>query len=243
MVSPIATRPRLRLAPISSSQTTRPHDRSRNLTRTCTSIACGASDDHTLLQTHPRPPPRWLRRRPRAPAVGRLPPFCHPPRPRPPAPSRQASSGARPLRPTRSKAPSMKTAAALHLGHLLAHPRQDQQGRHRRRRRRPLPSLQEDIALMKRPRPARPTASPSPGRASSPPAPADPTPKGLDFYNRIVDALLAAGIQPYLHPLPLGSPPGPPRQGRLAKPRHLPGLRRLRRRTPPANSPTVSSTS
>ncbi len=40
-------------------------------------------------------------------------------------------------------------------------------------------------------------ASPSPGLASSPPAPVRRTPKGLDHYSRLVDTLLAANIRPF----------------------------------------------
>lgn len=40
--------------------------------------------------------------------------------------------------------------------------------------------------------------------------------KGLDFYSRLVDELLEAGIEAGRHPLPLGPAAGPGGQGRLA---------------------------
>ena len=49
-------------------------------------------------------------------------------------------------------------------------------------------------------------------------------PAGLDFYSRLVDALLAAGIQPLDHPLPLGPAPGPGRWWRVARRARQPKL-------------------
>ena len=54
----------------------------------------------------------------------------------------------------------------------------------------------EDVALM-RSSARTPTGSPFPGRASSRKGQATPNPKGLDFYNRLVDELVAAGIAPF----------------------------------------------
>ncbi len=52
--------------------------------------------------------------------------------------------------------------------------------------------------------------------------------KGIDFYSRLVDELLAAGIQPCVDPVPLGPAPGPPGSGRLGQPGDGLPLRRLR---------------
>ena len=49
---------------------------------------------------------------------------------------------------------------------------------------------------MARPRPATPTASRSPGRAMQPDGTGPVNPRGLDFYDRLVDELLGAGIEP-----------------------------------------------
>ena len=55
----------------------------------------------------------------------------------------------------------------------------------------------EDFALMTRARACGTTASPSPGRASSPRAPAPRTQTGLDFYERLVDSMQEHGIEPF----------------------------------------------
>ena len=54
-----------------------------------------------------------------------------------------------------------------------------------------------------------------------------PNPKGLDFYNRMIDAPPRSRSRTLVHPLPLGSPPGPPGQRRLGERRHRQSLRRL----------------
>ena len=57
--------------------------------------------------------------------------------------------------------------------------------------------MPEDVALMRRARARRPTASRWPGRGCAPTA-APVNQAGLDFYDRLVDELLAAGIAPWL---------------------------------------------
>ena len=53
-------------------------------------------------------------------------------------------------------------------------------------------------------------------------------PKGLDFYDRLVDGLLAAGIKPAVDAVPLGPAAGAGGRGRLALARHRLPVRRLR---------------
>ena len=52
---------------------------------------------------------------------------------------------------------------------------------------------------------------------------------GLDFYDRLVDALLASGIAAVRHALPLGPAAAARGRRRLAEPRHRRGVRRVRR--------------
>ncbi len=119
---------------------------------------------------------------------------------------------------------------AVHLGHLLPRARGDRQRRHRRRRLRPLPPLARGHRADAAARAWTPTGSPSPGRGSCPTASARSTRPGLDFYDRLVDALLDAGITPVRHPLPLGPAAG------AAGPRRLAGAGR-----PPSASPTYAA--
>ena len=65
-------------------------------------------------------------------------------------------------------------------------------------------------------RPATPTGSPSPGRGCSPTGTGAVNQTGLDFYSRLVDELLARGIRPVAHALPLGPPAGAGGRRRLA---------------------------
>ena len=82
---------------------------------------------------------------------------------------------------------------------------------------------------MARPRPAAPTASRSPGRGSSPTAPAPANPAGLDFYRRLVDELLGARHRAVADALPLGPAAGAGGRRRLAGAGHRRPVRRLRR--------------
>ena len=149
--------------------------------------------------------------------------------------SRTASSGAPRPRRTRSRAPSTRTGAGRSIWDTYAHtPGTDRERRHRRRRRRPLPPLPRGRGADARARARRRTASRSPGRASSPAAAGPPNERGLDFYRRLVDALLEAGIEPVPDALPLGPPAGAAGRRRLAVTRdRLPlcGVRRDRRAT------------
>ena len=115
-------------------------------------------------------------------------------------PSRPASSGARPPRPTRSRARSREDGrGAVDLGHLL--PRRpgavaggdtgdvacDHYHRYARGRRADAPSWAW-----------APTGSRSSWPRVQPTAPGRSTRAGLDFYDRLVDELLDAGIDPWL---------------------------------------------
>ena len=85
----------------------------------------------------------------------------------------------------------------IRLGYLLAHPRHHLQRRHRRRSRRLLPPLQGRHQAPQAISASAPIACPSPGRASFPRhRPANP--KGLDYYHRVIDELLANNITPYV---------------------------------------------
>jgi glycosyl hydrolase family 1 len=85
----------------------------------------------------------------------------------------------------------------LDLGHVRAHAGQYQERRHRRRRQQPLPPVQRGRradAVDRRERVPvldRVAARLSAGTGA-------PNPKGIDFYDRLVDELVAAGIAPFV---------------------------------------------
>ena len=89
-------------------------------------------------------------------------------------------------------------AGPEHLDALRAHAGHGAERRHRRRRLRPLPALEGRRGADARRWACRPTASACRGRASCRRAPGRVNPKGLDFYSRLVDELLANGIEPLL---------------------------------------------
>ena len=66
--------------------------------------------------------------------------------------------------------------------------------------------------------------------------------RGLDFYRRLVDALLEVGIEPYPTLLPLGPSAGAAGRRRLAGARHRVPVRRVRRPRARARSATGSTT-
>ena len=104
----------------------------------------------------------------------------------------------------------------VHLGHVRHTPGKASRRRHGRRRLRPLPPLPRRRRAHGRPRASAPTASRSPGRASCPEGTGRVNEAGLDFYDRLVDELLAHGIEPVRDALPLGSPAGARGRRRLA---------------------------
>ena len=83
----------------------------------------------------------------------------------------------------------------IHLGHLLPYSRQDQEWRHRRRSLRQLSPLARGHCSDEA---ARPQVIPVLGRVAADPAtgrgPANQA--GLDYYSRLTDGLLEAGIRP-----------------------------------------------
>ena len=87
---------------------------------------------------------------------------------------------------------------AVDLGHLLPGARRDRQRRHRRRRLRPLPPDAAGRRADQGPRAWTPTGSRWPGRGCSRAAGARSTRPGSAFYDRLVDELLAQGIDPWV---------------------------------------------
>ena len=131
-----------------------------------------------------------------------------------------------------------------HLGHASAHtPGRVVERGHRRRGLRPLPPLPRGRRPDGR---ARARRLPLLGLVAARPARRDraaSTRPGLDFYDRLVDELLARGHRPAPDALPLGPAAGARGGGRLAGPRDRGGLRRLRRRRRGAGSATGCATS
>ena len=133
-------------------------------------------------------------------------------------------------------------AHPVHLGHLRPH------ARARSATATPATSpattttaTRDDVALMAEPRPRR---VPVLRRLAAHPARRRRRPNraGLDFYDRLVDELLAAGIDALGHALPLGPAAGARGRRRLAGPRHRRPLRRATRRSSARRSATGSST-
>ena len=85
---------------------------------------------------------------------------------------------------------------AEHLGHVHRRAGPDRRRQQRCRDLRPLPPVAGGRGADAAPRAWTATASRSRGRASSRPAADRSNQAGLDFYDRLVDALLEAGIQP-----------------------------------------------
>ena len=114
-----------------------------------------------------------------------------------PAVFRRILCGAPPRRPTRSRARSTRTAAGRSIWDIFSHtPGKIEDGTNGDRANDHYHRYKEDIASS-RISASRPTGSRSPGRGCFPTARASPNPKGLDFYNRLIDELLANGIEPY----------------------------------------------
>ena len=111
--------------------------------------------------------------------------------------SRRILSGAPPRRPTRSKARSTRTAAAHRSGTFSATRRaRSSDGSNGDRANDHYHRYKEDVRLIKdlgvkayRFSIAWPRVFPD--------GSGKPNPKGLDFYNRLIDELLANGIEPY----------------------------------------------
>ena len=126
---------------------------------------------------------------------------------------------------SRSRAASR--ARPVHLGRLLPLARQGAERRHGRRGQRPLSSLRQDVAAHGRHGAGRPTAFRIAWPRVLPEGVGQVNDKGLDFYDRLVDALLAAEHRPVCHPLPLGPALGPAATRRLGRPRLGALVRRL----------------
>ena len=138
-------------------------------------------------------------------------------------------SGAAPRRPTRSKARRWPTAPGRASGSASRTRRAscsdgdtgDVACDHYRR-------YADDVALMKRARPERLPLQHRRGAACCPTGRGTVNANGLGFYDRLVDALLAHGIEPLRDALPLGPARRARRPRRLAQSRHRRLVRRLR---------------
>ena len=149
---------------------------------------------------------------------------------------RKVSCGARRPRPIRSKAPSTKTAAAARSGiPFPTRPARSRITATRDRANDHYHRYKEDVGLISdlgvkayRFSIAWPRVFPDGAGA--------PNPKGLDFYNRLVDELLANGIEPYRHAAIIGICRNRCRtasaDGNPAKPRRRSGIT-------PVTSPSV----
>ena len=156
--------------------------------------------------------------------------------------SHRASDSAPALRRTRSRAPSAATAKARASG-TPSRPSRARSSTVRRVRRRATTTT------------ATPRTSPSWGSSASnayrfsiawpriqPSGKGRPSPKGLAFYDRLIDELLEVGVQPDGHALPLGPAPGARGRRRLAQPGHHRRASPTTPRSSASGSATGSST-
>ena len=158
---------------------------------------------------------------------------------------RRIFSGAPPPRPIRSKAPGTKTATASRSGIASPHARQHSQRRYRRHRDRSLPPLQgrrraDEVAR----RAGLPFLDLLAAHFSARHRRAES--QGLDFYERLIDELLAKRHRAVRHALSLGFAAGAAGPRRLGNRRHRQSLRRLcrlRRRQAQRPGRSVSSPS
>ncbi len=112
--------------------------------------------------------------------------------------SRRLPVWAPPPRPSRSRAPSTRMAGGRRSGTPCAPARSHRRPQQCRPRQRPLPSLQgRTCALMKAMGARAYRFSIAWPRACFRDGGGEPNPKGLDFYNRLVDECLAHGITPF----------------------------------------------
>ena len=117
-------------------------------------------------------------------------------------------------------------AGAEHLASFFSYSRSYHRRRHWRRRVRSLPALCRGCRAHARSRPQRLSLQ---HRVGSHPAQGTGTvnPRGLDFYDRLLDRVLAHGMQPMVDAVSLGSARRTRRSRRLAQPRHRPVVRGL----------------